>query len=1282
MVEKLNDQNWWSNQDKNIGNIKQQTQEVICRVFSRRHGITKVEEQYWTDEKQMPNILMGINGKQEMERLAEEMLASGCNAEDAVIVYSPKDEEGNKVRRIIQSKNILQSKLQCAAIETNLLNTWVKIQDEEGKIDNKDDRIVGKLKHAADVAELARHEILGAFNGKWWEYDKYKNIILLSHKSNEPWLDIISTPEAKTVTLSKHKEKRNHDDDIIRDENGKAEYKNYKDEKDILQITNENKEEMMRCFESDNGLYDEICRCEEKRCNVFELQNSVNRYFNEHQELYERYLVSENEELRIFCLAKLIDVKKYDILSDIYLKNIYPLSEWEKEILLKNKSITEVNILITQHFIDKRSLRKEEESELFKKHWLDSYYNELKEKYEIDKTVKWIQNKSLDKKIKEHKKWSILQREISKIIEKKDSQGNIIYKQEKIEIDMIVQWLQNKKKYILPAHVGSGKSIWLSDIAKKLSYNNTLLLIEWCEIKDYKKREEIKNKVSENHNIILCIDAIDEISDDNIKQQIKKDIFEIDSWMLVTGRLSEYDNKTNGGFETLEMKGLDKEVFIVSRIQEENKRNMVRKILETSNLAWEIEGNPLLLNFVCILANEEENFQNIGINKLEDIKNKSDLYENIVKLILYKHQKDTHSDNFIKDNVIVGINEYMDVAWKFAYNTYIDKYKLSHLKKKEIRMSDLSNMNILFKRNANADTNVHTNANYSFIHKSFEEFFLARYLANQSDGDKEIYRIRDEVAGEENRNEWKNFKPVVDFYWEILINNDCINNSIDKLEDFLWEEWLLKNDDALWYNFALWINFLSKIEKNKRETYMQKTLNLYQNIIEKHWEKEIILSKIFFMRNILKGDCFDFLSDMLYECSTKRRNNILLYIAFAERGNGKALDILYNEIEKIFQKDSDKYTEREYDVKKICRKLIEIKNKSIINKLFLLANKLSGAGEYEKALVIYNELNRDNVSLYKKYIFVCIDKLIEWKKYFEAGKCIEKLTEDSNKEIVDRLLYYTNKICKKKKHFLLDNIYVWLSKLKKRKSELDYEKEIKDKLKNANEWLEKLRNNKEKKWMASEGVWMISEVKYMYIDLIKLNIQDAMYGAFELANIFSKKWTAAGEMDLYIALARSKNDIGVKLASQWALGFLDRCMYYYAGSVYALIDDPNATEKAIECMNKITHSIDRWSIYQDLIKLNNPRAKEFILKNAENSRDTHSFETHIVLAKDWKKKYITIVANMCNWRFQLSKEAAHIKNKSWCNAPWWHAHVDAINIINNISNHDKEDIYFKDGWYF
>jgi len=41
---------------------------------------------------------------------------------------------------------------------------------------------------------------------------------------------------------------------------------------------------------------------------------------------------------------------------------------------------------------------------------------------------------------------------------------------------------------------------------------------------------------------------------------------------------------------------------------------------------------------------------------------------------------------------------------------------------------------------------------------------LARYLTHQQDGNKEIYRVRDEVAGEENRNEWKDFRPVVDFY--------------------------------------------------------------------------------------------------------------------------------------------------------------------------------------------------------------------------------------------------------------------------------------------------------------------------------------------------------------------------------------------------------------------------------------------------------------------------------------------------------------------------------------
>jgi hypothetical protein len=69
-------------------------------------------------------------------------------------------------------------------------------------------------------------------------------------------------------------------------------------------------------------LYDEICRCEERGCNVFELQNAVNKYFNGHQELYEKYLASRNSELMIFCLANLIQGKKSKIVEDNFVKAI------------------------------------------------------------------------------------------------------------------------------------------------------------------------------------------------------------------------------------------------------------------------------------------------------------------------------------------------------------------------------------------------------------------------------------------------------------------------------------------------------------------------------------------------------------------------------------------------------------------------------------------------------------------------------------------------------------------------------------------------------------------------------------------------------------------------------------------------------------------------------------------------------------------------------------------------------------------------------------------------
>ena len=754
MVEKLNAQNWWSNQDKNIGNINQQTQKVICRVFSRRHGITKIEEQYWTEEKQMPNILMGNNGKQEMERLAEEMLASGCKAEDTVILYSPKDEEWNKVRRIIQSKNILQSKLQCAAIETNLLNTWVKIQNEEGKIDNKADRTVGKFKNMYEVAELGRHEILGAFNGKWWEYDKYKNIILLSHKSNEPWLDIISTPEAKTVTLSKHKEKRNHDDDIIKNENGKAEYKNYNDEKDVLQITSDNKEEMMGYFESEKWLYDEICRCEEMGCNIFELQNAVNEYFYRRPELYEKYLISENSELMLFCLANVI-VDDTSYINEDNFSKIMSITDQTKffqnikkmwDILLQPKtlSLSYIDKFLRTLYVDKKM--DHHLSSYIKAQTKDNkdvlaqiaYYENLMKHNEkhIQPNMSEIRNKSLDERFHTKK-------------DNKEIDNNFDLWNKKIE-ENCLDILNNNQAVVIEWDWWSGKSffsVYFQEQLKKKYFRESgnyyfpiyiqLSGKKWedvlWEIKEQKKYSKDKNS-----KIVCFFESLDESKFCNesgiktfleyIQQNDLKSIINTRAW---------YVNTIYGEGENIKKYSIwwmKDPIRYVENFFDGNEK-LIEKYKQLQDQIGEeyTQENSLFVTILCELIQEWG-------EGLEKIDSKWKLFDAIVeqRLSRWEWEKEGRKinvntkkeDTEIKKQIHDEIRKRSNILEKIAYLKHKKRDNIEEKDIYSIADIDTESLSFLFKKNDQWE--------YGFIHKSFERYFLLKYFKENPEALDEV----------------------------------------------------------------------------------------------------------------------------------------------------------------------------------------------------------------------------------------------------------------------------------------------------------------------------------------------------------------------------------------------------------------------------------------------------------------------------------------------------------------------------------------------------------------
>ena len=106
------------------------------------------------------------------------------------------------------------------------------------------------------------------------------------------------------------------------------------------------------------------------------------------------------------------------------------------------------------------------------------------------------------------------------------------------------------------------------------------------------------------------------------------------------------------------------------------------------------------------------------ILSLDQIKTKSDLYENVVKFVLAKHQLDQ------KDSV--GSETMIDVCIERLGKYAFDIFSNNKNPKIDKRLFD-ANLAILFMSK--------DGGNYDFIHKSFYEFFLARHLSQIENGE-------------------------------------------------------------------------------------------------------------------------------------------------------------------------------------------------------------------------------------------------------------------------------------------------------------------------------------------------------------------------------------------------------------------------------------------------------------------------------------------------------------------------------------------------------------------
>lgn len=672
----------YSNVDLTVNELKDNisiilwNNEIKTRVYFIRHweSIDDNELLNWEKKPQSPHSGLSDNWRKQIEISTNQIEKFWLNNSNTLFIYS------DDTSRVIESLDIILNIFWISSvINDDKLKTSQKYLWDDGKISYYKDRkrLLIDLWISVSSIELM-DEILSEDI-----YKSFKNIVLIWHKSNKSGI----TESVYNKDLPFRWDLQINNWEILEfDISSENEYINHKDS-NLLFVNSLSYDKLLNIFP------------DVSHSTIIEFQNKLNAMFIKYPELFNKYVLSENSDLRKFCLINLI-------------KN--------KEIFLLNKLFLDEKFLSEVNKIDFSDLDLKEKT-IFN-YYLNVYFNVIEvRKKSLDYQIKNWENKELD--------FNFNSELYNNILNLVNNWSNIKY----------IEW-----------KAWAWKSFLLSKISEQLNYeniyNNKLeklyypvyinLSWNWIDVLN-----NIQNLCDyKNYQAIYLLDSIDEsyITWED-RRKLDNKLLELSRiWKVIitcrNGYNYNYDNNNDFDKKQIELLLNNSEKIELTDFSEENinkylykyftnnsdKIEEVKKILIVLKWAW---NNPLILSMICQIV-ESWWLKDIELSKLTII----DIYSEIVslRLINWNNNHDARKLDLSTDD----LNDRISLLWEISYKSLLNwKQSINYqdiIKTWKIKWSEFSknhyldSLNLLFRKNSNWE--------FDFIHQSIKEFFAAKHV--------------------------------------------------------------------------------------------------------------------------------------------------------------------------------------------------------------------------------------------------------------------------------------------------------------------------------------------------------------------------------------------------------------------------------------------------------------------------------------------------------------------------------------------------------------------------